>query len=119
MAEIIRKTTNINARSLFKFDSLPTWSKGRVALIGDAAHGTSPWTGQGTSIALEDAMYLAKMLKEHDFSDAYYYFEDDRKQRIDSIFKKFENPDQFFMEMGNELSSYKIQWNDEEVYSLK
>ncbi len=38
---------------------LPFWSKGRVALIGDAAHAPGFVTGQGTSLALASAYVLA------------------------------------------------------------
>lgn len=38
---------------------LPTWSRGRVALIGDAAASPSPLTGLGTSVALVQAYVLA------------------------------------------------------------
>ena len=41
---------------------LPRWHQGRILLIGDAAHAVSPNAGQGASMALEDAMYLAKLL---------------------------------------------------------
>ncbi|KAJ7923373.1 FAD/NAD(P)-binding domain-containing protein [Mycena leptocephala] len=34
---------------------LPTWIKGRVALLGDAAHATFPTLGQGAAMAIEDA----------------------------------------------------------------
>ncbi|KAJ7735676.1 FAD/NAD(P)-binding domain-containing protein [Mycena olivaceomarginata] len=33
---------------------LPTWVRGRAALLGDAAHGTLPLLGQGTGMAVED-----------------------------------------------------------------
>ena len=36
-----------------------TWSRGRVALVGDAAHCASPMSGQGTSLALIGAYVLA------------------------------------------------------------
>jgi 2-polyprenyl-6-methoxyphenol hydroxylase-like FAD-dependent oxidoreductase len=39
------------------------WCRGRVALIGDAAHASSPMMGQGGSMALEDAMVLAECLQ--------------------------------------------------------
>jgi 2-polyprenyl-6-methoxyphenol hydroxylase-like FAD-dependent oxidoreductase len=39
---------------------MPTWSKGRLVLAGDAAHCASPFTGQGTSLALVGAFVLAR-----------------------------------------------------------
>lgn len=36
------------------------WFRGRVALLGDAAHATSPHVGQGAAMALEDAIVLAE-----------------------------------------------------------
>lgn len=41
---------------------MPSWSKGRVVLIGDAAHCASPFSGQGTSLALVGAFVLAHEL---------------------------------------------------------
>jgi len=38
------------------------WHSGRVILIGDAAHATSPMMGQGGSMAMEDALVLAEIL---------------------------------------------------------
>jgi 2-polyprenyl-6-methoxyphenol hydroxylase-like FAD-dependent oxidoreductase len=48
----------------FYFDTvsqvhMPRWSKGRVALLGDAAYGPSPMAGVGTSLALVGAYVLA------------------------------------------------------------
>jgi 2-polyprenyl-6-methoxyphenol hydroxylase-like FAD-dependent oxidoreductase len=40
------------------------WSKGRILLIGDAAHSSSPFMGQGGAMALEDAVTLADMLND-------------------------------------------------------
>jgi 2-polyprenyl-6-methoxyphenol hydroxylase-like FAD-dependent oxidoreductase len=39
-----------------------TWSKGRVTLIGDASHASSPNMAEGASMAIEDALVLAEML---------------------------------------------------------
>ncbi|MBU3067217.1 FAD-dependent monooxygenase [Nocardia sp. NEAU-G5] len=52
----------------FYFDSvsqihLDQWSRGRVALVGDAAYCPSPLSGQGTSMALVGAYVLAGELK--------------------------------------------------------
>ncbi|WP_232246459.1 FAD-dependent oxidoreductase [Kitasatospora mediocidica] len=42
------------------------WHSRRGVLIGDAAHAASPATGQGASMALEDAVVLAKALRDAD-----------------------------------------------------
>jgi 2-polyprenyl-6-methoxyphenol hydroxylase-like FAD-dependent oxidoreductase len=38
------------------------WSKGRITLAGDAAHCPSPFSGQGTSLALIGAFVLGREL---------------------------------------------------------
>jgi 2-polyprenyl-6-methoxyphenol hydroxylase-like FAD-dependent oxidoreductase len=43
-------------------DPLPTYVRGRVALLGDAAHAMSPDRGQGAGQSLEDAVVLAAAL---------------------------------------------------------
>lgn len=53
----------------FYFDSITqvkmdSWSKGRVALVGDAGYCASPFSGQGTSLALVGAYILAGELKK-------------------------------------------------------
>jgi 2-polyprenyl-6-methoxyphenol hydroxylase-like FAD-dependent oxidoreductase len=40
------------------------WHAGRVLLIGDAAHASTPFMGQGGAMAVEDAVVLAEMLAE-------------------------------------------------------
>lgn len=42
---------------------LNAWRNGRVLLMGDAAHGTSPQLGQGANLALIDALILAHVLR--------------------------------------------------------
>jgi 2-polyprenyl-6-methoxyphenol hydroxylase-like FAD-dependent oxidoreductase len=51
----------------FYFDEMaqlrmPRWSSGRIALLGDAAFGPSPMSGQGTSLALTGGYLLAHQL---------------------------------------------------------
>lgn len=43
---------------------LPTWHQGRVVLLGDAAHASTPNIGQGANQAIEDAWSLALRLRE-------------------------------------------------------
>ncbi|KAF2689099.1 salicylate hydroxylase [Lentithecium fluviatile CBS 122367] len=42
----------------------PTYSKGRVCIMGDAAHSMTPWQGSGAGQAIEDAMVLETLLEE-------------------------------------------------------
>lgn len=45
------------------------WNRGRVVLIGDAAHTCPPTLAQGAAQALEDALVLAELLVERDALD--------------------------------------------------
>ena len=45
---------------------LPPCARGRVALLGDAAHAMTPYLGQGAGMALEDAVVLAAACARHD-----------------------------------------------------
>jgi len=48
---------------------LERWSKGRVTVIGDAAHPTSPYAAYGAGMATEDGYYLGRRLAGLDLSD--------------------------------------------------
>jgi 2-polyprenyl-6-methoxyphenol hydroxylase-like FAD-dependent oxidoreductase len=47
---------------IYDRDPERTWVRGRVALLGDAAHLTTPFVGQGAGISMEDSVLLAKEL---------------------------------------------------------
>lgn len=47
-------------RGVFEREPLASWTAGRVTLLGDAAHPTTPFLGQGAAMAIEDAMVLAR-----------------------------------------------------------
>jgi len=60
------------------------WRSGRTLLIGDAAHAASPATGQGASMALEDAVVLAKSLRDTpDPDSALSLYEACRRPRVE------------------------------------
>lgn len=42
------------------------WHRGRIALLGDAVHATTPHLGQGAGMAIEDSLVLAEELARHD-----------------------------------------------------
>jgi 2-polyprenyl-6-methoxyphenol hydroxylase-like FAD-dependent oxidoreductase len=49
--------------------TLRTWKSGRVVLLGDAAHATTPNLGQGAAQAIEDALALANCLQSHGLNE--------------------------------------------------
>ncbi|WP_203290705.1 FAD-dependent oxidoreductase [Maricaulis parjimensis] len=64
------------------------WSKGRVALMGDAVHATTPHLGQGAGLAIEDALVIADELSRHgDVATAFKAFRDRRFKRCDYVVK--------------------------------
>src|SRR6201992_1532694 len=60
--QLIDALEQIVVTATFDVATLPTWSRGRTLLIGDAAHATSPHAGQGASLALEDCYRLVSAL---------------------------------------------------------
>lgn len=73
---------NVRHDPHFFFDSvsqiyMSTWHRGRVVLLGDAAHCASALSGRGTSLALTGADTLSRALAEHpdDLSAAFSCYE--------------------------------------------
>jgi 2-polyprenyl-6-methoxyphenol hydroxylase-like FAD-dependent oxidoreductase len=59
-----------------------------MIVIGDAAHAPSPSSGQGASLSIEDAVMLAKCLRDlPDTGEAFTRFEAQRRPRVERIIK--------------------------------
>ncbi|HEY3994581.1 MAG TPA: FAD-dependent monooxygenase [Mycobacterium sp.] len=60
---------------------MPAWHRGRVVLVGDAAHCASNLSGRGTSLALTGAWFLAQALRDHpgDLARAWERYERDQR----------------------------------------
>ncbi|KAJ7499847.1 FAD/NAD(P)-binding domain-containing protein [Mycena latifolia] len=71
---------------------LPTWIRGRAALLGDAAHATTPFLGQGAGTAIEEAGSLGSLLppgtKREDIPARLEAYQDLRKHRGDFVNKE-------------------------------
>jgi FAD-dependent urate hydroxylase len=66
--------------------ALDRWAHERVALVGDAAHATSPNMAQGAAMALEDALVLTDCLRKIPaIPDAIAAFEARRRPRTDWV----------------------------------
>jgi FAD-dependent urate hydroxylase len=137
IATIIRSTEGrIGRWPSYDMPSLPTWHKGPVCLIGDAAHATLPSAGQGASMALEDAIMLARCLRdEPDTRIAFSTFETLRRDRVEELVEAARRNGSrktptnvitrgirdlvlpFFLRIGvksaEKAYSYRIDWDEE------
>ena len=65
------------------------WHKGRVVLLGDAVHATTPHLGQGAGMAIEDSIVLAEELARAETpEEAFRAFRDRRFERCRYIVEK-------------------------------
>jgi 2-polyprenyl-6-methoxyphenol hydroxylase-like FAD-dependent oxidoreductase len=84
--QILDAAENIVVTATLDVATLPTWSRGRALLIGDAAHATSPHAGQGASLALEDALRLGRMMQDgQELGVTFQGFEAERRPRAEKI----------------------------------
>lgn len=66
---------------------MPSWSKNRIALVGDAAHTAGFPTGMGTTLAIQGSATLAKSLNETnvDFKTAFEKYYKSYKPFVESV----------------------------------
>jgi 2-polyprenyl-6-methoxyphenol hydroxylase-like FAD-dependent oxidoreductase len=70
----------------FDMPSVRRWHRERMVLIGDAAHATSPASGQGASMAIEDAVELGRCLRDLPEPDAAFAaYERLRRDRVERV----------------------------------
>jgi 2-polyprenyl-6-methoxyphenol hydroxylase-like FAD-dependent oxidoreductase len=60
--EGVRECTQL-ARATYRDAVMPRWHRGRLVLVGDAAHAMSPQLGQGVNMALMDAWALCRAMQ--------------------------------------------------------
>lgn len=85
---LLRQVRETLRWGLYDREPLPTWTKGRLTLLGDAAHPMLPHLGQGANQAIEDGMALATILaraKRESVSPALLAYERLRRKRVASV----------------------------------
>ncbi len=89
---------HVDADDDFYFDKInqirmPVWSKGRVALVGDAGYCVSPVAGMGGSMAIIGAARLADALQRHgvDHARAFQEYHDRLRPFVDEVQQKAAN----------------------------
>jgi 2-polyprenyl-6-methoxyphenol hydroxylase-like FAD-dependent oxidoreductase len=131
-------TPAIIKTNIYEAPRLPAWHQDRVVLVGDAAHAMSPSAGQGASVALEDALYLVKLLRQFsgEFETVFGEFERARRPRAEKISAEaYKNETRQRIELGplvcrlrdsmlsvvlplfgprslDRMYSYRVDWNE-------
>ncbi len=107
ISEMIRATESpIIGYPIYDISTQPIWQKGPVVLVGDAIHAVSPGAGQGASLAVEDALVLAKCLRDReDYALAFATYERLRRARVEHMVK-----------YGRSLGQAKIMTNPIQVW---
>jgi 2-polyprenyl-6-methoxyphenol hydroxylase-like FAD-dependent oxidoreductase len=85
------------------------WNRGRVVLIGDAAHTCPPTIAQGGAMALEDAVVLTELLVERDTldQDLWNAFTDRRFARATTV-----------VDASNQLAQWQLDHGQGDIPSL-
>ena len=99
---------------VYYLEPLPRWSDGRVVLVGDAAHATTPGVGQGAAQAIEDAVVLAdRLAASDDVATALNGYEAIRRPRAEAVLKVSRRADkaaQLASPLGWRLRNALVRW---------
>ena len=88
IGEVLAQVDRTFRWALYDREPLPTWSHGRLTLLGDAAHPMLPHLGQGANQSVEDGMALATILAQTDAARvpaALQAYERLRRERVAEI----------------------------------
>jgi salicylate hydroxylase len=66
IGEVLKQVDTCFRWALYDREPMPTWTRGRLTLLGDAAHPMLPHLGQGANQSIEDGMALATILSKAD-----------------------------------------------------
>ena len=86
LPELVEASEATLRTAIYDLEPLPRWSVGRAVLVGDAAHAMPPHAGQGASMAMEDALALARSLeREPTVERAFARYEMLHRSRVERI----------------------------------
>jgi salicylate hydroxylase len=86
--KLLRQVQKTFLWALYDRDPLPCWTKGRLTLLGDAAHAMLPHLGQGANQSIEDGITLATILSRAEgdsASAALLAYEGLRRDRVAEV----------------------------------
>jgi len=111
VGELLRQATRCTKWGQFTGEHAPQWTKGRVTLLGDAAHAMLATFAQGAAMAFEDSYVLAQWLGQHcdDPERALAGYEAVRKPRATRI-QSLSRAEVAFKNISSPIDRLKRQW---------
>ncbi|KAI1112561.1 salicylate hydroxylase [Nemania sp. NC0429] len=107
MIDLILDQPNPYGYSEWEHKATPSYKRGRVCIIGDAAHATSPWQASGASMAIEDAMILGFLFRHvssaKDIDSAFEAFDYVRRPRCERIIHSSRHTGEIFCGQDKEV----------------
>ncbi|ABE36137.1 FAD binding domain protein [Paraburkholderia xenovorans LB400] len=87
LIQLFERVESVFKWGLFDRDPMPAWSRGRITLLGDAAHPMLPFLSQGAAMSIEDGYVLARSLTAHgsDVASALRDYEAERLPRTSRV----------------------------------
>jgi salicylate hydroxylase len=88
IGQVLKQVDKCFRWALYDREPMPTWTKGRLTLLGDAAHPMLPHLGQGANQSIEDGMALATILSRVDKArvpQALLAYERLRRERVAEV----------------------------------
>ena len=89
LCEQLINTPDLPAWAMWDYPAAPFYSKGAVTIMGDAAHASTPWQGQGAPQAVEDALVLETLLGKvqnaKDLPNAFAAYDQVRRPRTQRV----------------------------------
>ena len=102
---VLAAAPEVHKWGIFERDPLPTWTRGRITLLGDACHPMTPYMAQGAATSMEDGVVLTRCLEgvaPNDTGPALKRYEATRKPRTSLIqeISRLNNIDRIRSEVG-------------------
>lgn len=88
LRQVIEAAPEVTKWPVLDREPVGRWHRGRVVLLGDAAHPLRPYMASGAAMAIEDAAVLARCIAERgtdDPADGFAWYEANRMPRVDKV----------------------------------